>query len=172
MAALLRKVSALLILLVILPIMPSPTFTRPLGIALGVGLLAACPALAQNQVANYGYGQPGTAGYEHFSFWTNNGRRSNAAYASGKNREDAQLRYLGPRKLAGQPGFRVQFLDGRTLHLVPSGTTLRVADASGAAPKIFTWEYEGPVNGVGTQCSVCVEDEQAALRLIQAHYLK
>jgi hypothetical protein len=149
------------------------SFARALGLALSLGALAARPALAQNlnQVANYGYGKPGTAGYEHFSFWTLNGRRSNAAYAAGKNREDAQLRYLGPRKLAGQPGFRVQFLDGRTLHLVPSGTTLRVSDASGAA-KVFAWEYEGPVNGVGTQCSVCVENEQAAMRLVRAHYLK
>jgi hypothetical protein len=147
-------------------------FPRALGIALGLGALAASPALAQNQVANYGYGQPGTAGYEHLSFWTNNGRRSNAAYASGKNREDAQLRYLGPSRLAGQPGFKVQFLNGRTLHLVPSGTTLRVTAAGGAAPKIFTWEYEGPVNGVGTNCSVCVADAEAALRLLRAHYLR
>ena len=152
--------------------MLSFTLTSVVGIALGAGVLAARPALAQNQVANYGYGQPGTAGYEHFSFWTNNGRRSNAAYASGTNREDAQLRYLGPSKLAGQPGFRVQFLNGRTLYLVPSGTTLQVATAAGAAPKTFTWEYEGPVNGVGTTCSVCAEDAQAAMRLLRAHYLK
>lgn len=150
--------------------MPSSALLCTFGIALGV--LAARPALAQNQVANYGYGQPGTAGYEHFSFWTNNGRRSDVAYASGKNREDAQLRYLGPSKLNGQPGFNVRFLNGRTLYLVPSGTTLRVAAAPGAAPKTFVWEYEGPVNGVGTQCSVCAEDAQAAMHLIRAHYLK
>lgn len=152
--------------------MPSLTLRRALGAALTLAGLLARPARAQNQVANYGYGQPGTADYEHLSFWTLHGRRSDVGYAAGKNREDAQVRYLGPHKLAGQPGFRVQFLDGRTLHLVPSGTTLRVSDTSGAAPKIFTWEYEGPVNGVGTHCSVCVEDAQAAMRLVQAHYLK
>jgi hypothetical protein len=152
--------------------MPSFVFTSALGIALGVGGLAAHPALAQNQVANYGYGQPGTASYEHFSFWTHNGRRSDIGYASGKNREDAQMRYLGPGRLAGQPGFKVQFLDGRTLYLVPGGTTLQVATAPGAEPKTFVWEYEGPVNGVGTACSVCAEDAQAAMRLVRAHYLK
>jgi len=151
--------------------MTSFSFARAGLLALAVGLLAARPALAQNQVANYHYGQPGTAGYEHFSFWTHNGRRSDAAYAAGKNREDAQLRYLGPSRLAGQPGFRVRFLDGRTLHLVPSGTTLRVT-APGTPPKVFTWEYEGPVNGVGTTCSVCVADSAAALRLLQKHYLR
>ncbi|RZL14454.1 MAG: hypothetical protein EOO62_05395 [Hymenobacter sp.] len=152
--------------------MSSSAFLRMLGVALGMSALAARPAQAQNQVANYSYGQPGTAGYEHFSFWTNNGRRSDAAYAAGKKREDAQLRYLGPSKVNGQPGFRVQFLNGRTLYLVPSGTTLRVATTPGGAPKTFTWEYEGPVDGVGTFCSVCAEDAQAAMRLLRAHYLK
>jgi hypothetical protein len=152
--------------------MPSFALLRAVGFVLGVGALAARPALAQNQVANYGYGQPGTAGYEHFSFWTRDGHRSDAAYASGKNREDAQLRYIGPSKITGQPGFKVRFLNGRTLYLVPSGTTLHVAATPGTAPKIFVWEYEGPVNGVGTQCSVCAEDAQSAMRLIRAHYLK
>ena len=138
------------------------------------GTLATRPALAQNlnQVANYGYGQPGTASYEHLSFWTLNGRRSDVGYAAGTNREDAQVRYAGPAKVGGQPGFKVRFLSGRTLYVVPSGTTLRVSAATGAAPKAFTWEYEGPVNGVGTVCSVCVADSAAALRLIQAHYLR
>ena len=152
--------------------LPSFAFARALGIALAVGLLAAHPAHAQNQVANYGYGQPGTAGYEHLSFWTLNGRRSDVGYATGTNREDAQVRYLGPGEPGGQPGFRLRVLGGRTLQVVPSGTTLLVRDAPGAAPKAFTWEYEGPVNDVGTQCSVCVADAQAALRLLQAHYLK
>lgn len=147
---------------------------RALALPLLAGALAARPALAQNlnQVANYGYGQPGTAGYEHLSFWTLNGRRSDVGYAAGANREDARVRYAGPARVGGQPGFRVKFLDGRTLTIVPNGIALRVSDASGAAPKTFTWEYEGPVNGVGTACSVCVPDSVAALRLLQKHYLR
>lgn len=141
---------------------------------LGAGMLATrtVPAQNLNQVANYGYGQPGTAGYEHLSFWALNGRRSDVGYAAGTNREDAQVRYAGPTRVGGQPGFRVKFLSGRTLYVVPSGITLRVSDALGAALKTFTWEYEGPVNGVGTVCSVCVADSAAAMRLIRAHYLK
>lgn len=141
-------------------------------LAFGIGALAARPAQAQNQVANYGYGQPGTASYEHFSFWTLNNRRSDVGYAAGANREDARVSYAGPTSVGGQPGFRVKFLDGRTLTIVPSGTTLLVSGAPGTAPKTFTWEYEGPVNGVGTVCSVCVADAAAAMRLVQAHYLK
>jgi hypothetical protein len=142
-----------------------------LATALGFGLLAHRPAQAQNQVANYGFGKPGTASYEHFSFWTNNGRRSDVHYAYGKDRTDVPLRYVGRARLAGGLGFRVRFPDGRLLSLVPSGTTLRVT-AKAAPPKTFAWEYEGPVNGVGTYCSVCVADATAAIRLLRAHYLK
>ena len=133
--------------------------------------LAAHPAHAQNQVANYGFGQAGTASYEHFSFWIKDGRRTDIQYAYGRDRKDTQLRYAGPVRLNGQPGFRVQFANGHTLYVVPSGNTLRVTTKT-AAPKTFTWEYEGPVNGVGTACSVCAPDAAAALRLLRQYYLK
>ncbi|RZK52084.1 MAG: hypothetical protein EOO59_14145 [Hymenobacter sp.] len=139
-----------------------------LAAALGLGVLAARPAYAQNQVANYGYGQPGTAGYEHFSFWINDKHRSDIHYAHGKDRQDVPLRYAG--RAGG--GFRVRFPDGHLLSLVPDGTTLRVTGAPSSAPKTFAWEYEGPVNGVGTVCSVCVADATAAMQLLRVYYLR
>jgi hypothetical protein len=152
--------------------MTAPSFIGALIIALGAGTLATRPAQAQNQVANYSFGKPGTAAYEHFSFWTLNGRRSDAQYAYGKDRRDNQLRYLGPDRLNGQPCFRVQFSNGHLLYLVPSGTALKVTTSRTAPPKTFAWEYEGPVNGVGTNCSVCAEDAAAAMRLVRKHYLQ
>lgn len=139
----------------------------PFAGALALALVAASPARAQNQVANYGFGTPGTATYEHFSFWTNDGRRTDIHYAFGKNRQDVVLRYAGRT----QAGFRVRSPEGRTWVVVPSGTALRVTSKA-AAPKIFAWEYEGPVNGVGTACSVCVADAAAAGRLLRRHYLR
>ncbi len=133
--------------------------------------LISLAAQAQNQVANYGFGKPGTATYEHFSFWVKDGRRTDIAYAYGRDRKDTQLRYLGPAQVKGQAGFKVQFSNGHTLYLVPSGSRLLVT-AAGATAKIFIWEYEGPVNGIGTFCSVCVEDEQAAMRLLRRCYLR
>ncbi|TVT40230.1 hypothetical protein FNT36_12130 [Hymenobacter setariae] len=150
--------------------MPLQAFASTLGLALGA--LAICPAHAQNRVANYGFGQPGTASYEHFSFWTNNGRRTDVQYAYGKDRQDTQLRYAGLGRLNGQRCFKVQFPNRRTLYLVPNGNTLRVSTASGGTPKTFAWEYEGPVNGVGTNCSVCVADATAAMQLLRKHYLR
>ena len=137
-------------------------------VALGLISLAAH---AQNQVANYGFGKPSTATYEHFSFWAKDGHRTDIAYAYGHDRKDSQLRYLGPVRVKGQAGFKVQSSNGRTLYLVPSGSRLLIT-AAGTAPKIFAWEYEGPVNGIGTFCSVCAQDEQAAMRLLQRCYLR
>ncbi len=136
-----------------------------------LGALALSPAHAQNRVANYGFGQPGTDSYEHFSFWTNNGRRTDIHYAHGKDRQDVPLRYAGRARLAGGLGFRVRFPDGHLLSLVPDGNTLRVT-TNGTPPKAFAWEYEGPVNGVGTYCSVCVADAAAAMQLLRTHYLR
>jgi hypothetical protein len=148
---------------------PAPSL---LAAALLTVALAAGPARAQNRVANYGYGQPGTAAYEHFSFWTNNGRRSDIHYAHGKDRVDSPLRYGGASRLGGQAGFKVRFESGRTLYVVPSGNVLLVRSSPMAAPKTFAWEYEGPVNGVGTACSVCVADAPAAAHLLRRHYLR
>lgn len=148
-------------------------YSAPMGaLAVALGTLAARPAHAQNQVANYSLGQPGTASYEHFSFWTKDGQRTDLQYAYGKDRKDTQLRYVGLGRLNGQRCFKVQFPNRHTLYLLPSGTTLRVATSPTATPKTFVWEYEGPVNGVGTNCSVCVADAAAAMRLLRAHYLR
>ncbi|MGI4834515.1 MAG: hypothetical protein ACRYFK_13750 [Janthinobacterium lividum] len=135
-------------------------------------LLAASPARAQNVVANYALGRPGTASYEHFSFWTKDGRRYQLQYSYGPDRIDATLHYAGPATVGGQASFKVQFADGHVLYITPGDTTLRVAAASKAAPKVFSWEYEGPINGVGTDCSVCTPSAPAAIRLVRTRYLK
>jgi len=152
--------------------MHHPALTGAFAVALGIGALAARPAHAQNRVANYGFGQPGTATYEHFSFWTKDGRRTDVQYAYGKDRKDTQLGYAGLGRLNGQRCFKVRFPNRHTLYLLPSGTTLRVATSPNAMPKTFAWEYEGPVNGVGTNCSVCVADAAAAMQLLRTHYLR
>ena len=150
-----------------MPFIPTPTL---LAAALLTAALIAGPARAQNRVANYGLGTPGTATYEHFSFWTNFGRRSDLHYAYGKDRHDLVLRYAGRARLGGQPGFRVRFPDGSLRYLALRGDSLLVSTSPTATPKTFAWEYEGPVNGVGTACSVCTADAQAAATLLRRHY--
>ena len=135
-------------------------------------ICTATLAHAQGKVANYSYGKPGTASYEHFSFWTQDGQRADLSYTYGKDRKEAKLTYLGPDKVNGKPAFKVQFPNKHVLYLIPNGTTLRVTDNKLAAQKTYRWEYEGPVNGIGTFCQPCAEDEKQAMQLVQSAYLK
>ncbi|MCI1189541.1 hypothetical protein MON38_19125 [Hymenobacter sp. DH14] len=131
-------------------------------------LLGGKMAAAQSKVAVFAHGQPGTAAYEQFSFWTANGQRTDIYYRYGKARREVKLRYAGPVAA----GFRVQFSNGHLLTVVPNGETLRVSDAKTSVPKRFAWEYEGPINGIGTFCRECAADAKEAMRLVRAYYLK
>lgn len=143
--------------------------------ALLISTLLVCTATfahAQSKVANYSYGKPGTASYEHFSFWTQDGQRADLSYTYGQDRKEAKLTYLGPEKVNGKPAFKVRFPNKHMLYLIPTGTTLRVTDNKLAAQKTYRWEYEGPVNGIGTFCQPCAEDEKQAMQVVLGSYLK
>lgn len=140
-----------------------------------LGLLAAVPraqAQQNNRVANYYTGTPNTASYEHFSFWTTDGRRGDMQYSRGIDRHDAALRYAGTAQLQGHAAFRVRFPDGTLRYIAPTDTTLLVAPTATATPQVYRWEYEGPVNGVGTDCSVCAADAAAAMQLVRKHFVQ
>jgi hypothetical protein len=128
--------------------------------------------MAQMKVAQYSFGKPGTDTYEHLEFWTKDGKRSEVNYAYGKDRKEVKLRYLGKGQLNGQTGFKVQFGNNYMLYIIPKRLQLQVTDANGKYNKIFSWEYEGPVNGIGTYCSVCADDDEDAMKLIQSMYLR
>ena len=146
-----------------------PHYLSALALLLG----PAATAQAQTpKVASYSYGQPGTAKYEHFSFWAQDGQRADLSYTYGKDRKEAKLTYLGPDKVNGKPAFKVQFPNKHVLYIIPTGTTLRVTDNKLAAQKTFRWEYEGPVNGIGTFCQPCAADEKEAMQLVLGSYLK
>lgn len=135
-------------------------------------LLAGATAQAQSKVANYSYGRPGTKDYEHLSFWVKDGQRAELTYTYGKDRKQARLSYAGLDRVNGKPCFKVQFANKHTLYVIPTGTALRVTDNKLAAQKTYTWEYEGPVEGIGTACVECAADEKEAMALLQASYLK
>ena len=140
-----------------------------------LAVLAAAPraqAQKNNRVANYYTGAPNADSYEHFSFWTTDGRRGDMQYSHGADRRDAALRYAGATQLQGHPGFKVRFPDGKLLYIAPTDSTLLVAPAPTAAPQVFRWEYEGPVNGVGTDCSVCTADATTATELVRKHFVE
>ena len=134
-------------------------------------LVAGKAACAQDKIATYAVGKPGTATYEHLSFWVQNGRRTAIYYTYGADRKEAKVKYFGKTKLKNKPGFKVQFSNGHVLSLIPSGLLLTVVDATGKAPKTFAWEYEGPINGIGTFCQDCAADEKEAMQVLRTYYL-
>jgi len=134
-------------------------------------LLLGPLAQAQTKIASYAYGKPGTATYERLSFWVEAGKRTDIYYAYGAARKEVRLQYAGKKQPAAPAGFTLRFANGSLLSVVPSGTLLSVSGGKGAA-KRFAWEYEGPVDGRGTFCNECAEDEKEAMQLVRTYYLK
>src|ERR1043165_5607903 len=135
-------------------------------------LLAAATARAQEHVANYSTGKTGSQSFEELSFWTRDGKRAEIGYIYGKEWKELKLSYAGPEGWKSENAFKVQFPNGHILYIIPRGLTLRVVDAGGSYSKIFRWYYEGPVNGRGTFCEPCAEDEREAIQIVKAYFLK
>lgn len=122
------------------------------------------------RVANYSTGIYGMRSYEHFSFGVRDGKPE--AFYSYRNADsELPLIYGGVKDCKGSPCFQISFPNGFVLYVRPRGKDLAISDSKGTYSKIFRWEYEGPVNGRGTFCASCAENEQEAIELIQAHYL-
>ena len=145
---------------------------NPLRTIFCLTLLAvfAVSASAQERVAHYATGRAGTESFEAFGFWVRDGRPAAITYTFGSPAEVTELKYVGPAGWRKSPAFKVQFLTGRALYVVPQGLTLRVTDDVGYS-KVFRWRYEGPVDGRGTACMPCASDAREAMRLIKAHFI-
>jgi hypothetical protein len=142
-----------------------------IAIIAAILLLASTTARAQSKVASYSFGTPGKANYEHLSFWVKDGKRTDSYYSYGPDRKEVRLKYIGKTQRNAKPEFKVQFANGHVLTIGASGNLLMV-NATGQSPKSFAWEYEGPVNGIGTFCDVCAADEKEAMQLMRTYYLK
>jgi hypothetical protein len=136
-----------------------------------VTLLAAVSVKAQ-KVANYSAGKYGSAAYEHFSFWVEKGKPSEITYNAGKYGEDKPVKYLGKSTYEGKRSFKIQLPDKRVLQVIPAGYDVKIVGTAKNYNKLFTWAYEGPVNGMGTFCEACAEDEKEAMKLLNSTYLK
>src|SRR5215204_2429171 len=130
----------------------------------------AVSASAQERVANYSTGRAGTARFESFGFWVRDGQPAAITYTFGSPAEVIELKYAGAESWRKAPAFKVQFVTGRTLYVIPQWLTLRVTDGAKYS-RVFRWQYEGPRNGRGTACVPCAADEREAMQLIKAHFL-
>lgn len=147
-------------------------------IILSIVVLFSSAAIAKtpvvDKVAQYSIGKRGSANFELIAFYTKKGRyHSKIEYTYGKNDKRVSLRYLGKVKVRGQAAFKVKFSNNYTLVIIPQkNLSLKIRDNKGRYSKTFGWHYEGPIEGRGTFCSVCADDEVAAMKIINNHYLR
>ena len=110
----------------------------------------------------------GSPAFERLAFWS--GPRGNVVqYGYGADDRVVQLQPLGVARSGN--GFAVRFPNGLVLDVVPRGDALLVSDRAGGYRKTFQWQYEGPVDGRGTFCAPCV-DENQALDFVREHFMK
>jgi hypothetical protein len=152
--------------------MQSDSLIKKLNFLTAAILFASANLFAQKKVANYSFGTPGTNSYEHFDFWTEDGKRTGINYVYGAERKEVKLIYLGKDRMEGIACFKVEFPNNYVLYIIPKGLQLKVTDAGNSYNRVFSWEYEGPVNGIGTYCDVCAEDDEEAMQLIKTVYFQ
>lgn len=136
-----------------------------------ITLLAAVSVKAQ-KVANYSAGKYGTAAYERISFWLEKGKPSEITYTTGRFGEHKPVKYLGKSTYEGKRSFKIQLPDNRVMQVIPFGDNVKIVGTAKNYNKVFIWAYEGPVNGMGTFCEPCAEDEKQAMKLLNSAYLK
>ena len=134
-------------------------------------MIAAADVHAQ-KASNYFFGKAGTNTYQHYSFWSANGKPTEITFTGGANRTESKVTYNGKATYQGKTCFKMTRANGKVFYVYPIGLKLAIVNATTKKIETFTWEYEGPVNGVGTFCNVCAQDEKEAMTLLKAAYLK
>jgi hypothetical protein len=135
--------------------------------------LAVCASASYAQkVANYFAGKPGTSTYQGLSFWVTNDKPAQISYRSGANRKESKATYNGKTTYEGKSCFKMTLPGNRVFYVYPLDEKLAVVNAATKEIETFTWESEGPVDGVGTFCPACTHDEMEAMTLMKASYLK
>lgn len=136
-------------------------------------LLAATSSAAYAQkVANYFAGKPGTASYQGYSFWSINNKPAEVTFYKGAARKESKVTYNGKATYNGKSCFKMTLPDKSFFYVYPIGTKLAIVNAASKKIETFSWEYEGPVDGRGTFCQACAQDEKEAITLMKASYLK
>jgi len=89
-------------------------------------------------------------------------------HMDGKSARETKLQYLDKFRISGDSCFKVQFSNKYFLYIIPSGLSLKVVDSSGKYYKAFSWQYEGPIDGRGTHCDVCADDDIDAMGILRS----
>ncbi|WP_143822276.1 hypothetical protein [Mucilaginibacter pedocola] len=145
---------------------------RTIAIILFLAVSTASLFAQTKKVANYFIGKPGTDTYKSYSFWVTDGKPSEISLATGANRTETKATYNGKATYQGKTCFKMTAADKKVYYVYPIDTKLAVVNAATKKIETFTWEYEGPVDGVGTFCQPCAQDEKESMNLMKGSYLK
>ncbi|GAB2688401.1 hypothetical protein GCM10027037_08640 [Mucilaginibacter koreensis] len=136
-------------------------------------LLTGLSVMASAQkVANFAFKKYGRPGYETYGFVADHNRRTTIDYTYGNSGSPIALTYAGTTIYKGKKYFKVIFPDHSMRLFAPVGNQLQVVDPVKKTSKTLAWEYQGPVNGVGTFCEACAENEKEAMRIVKRYYWK
>lgn len=149
-----------------------PKWKISIPLAFIIIFLVSAVSFTQSKVAQYSFGKSNTDRYEEFAFWAKGGKRTGIYYTYGKDHRNIPVQYLGIDKINGEKCFKVKFSNGYSLFIIPRGNQLNIIDSAGKYNKTFSWEYEGPVNGIGTHCDACAENDTDAMNLLRSCYLR
>jgi hypothetical protein len=106
--------------------------------------------------------------FERLSFWSGpNGEVVD--YVLGSDGEPLRLKPMGVN--ADRKSFAIRLPNTLMLDIEPRGDSLLVRDRWGRYRQEFAWQYEGPVEGRGTFCEACV-DEDAAIDFVREHFMR
>ena len=122
------------------------------------------------KVASYSISNYGNERYESFGFWINNKNKQIIHYRYGKDDKEVPVKYLGKSQLNGEVAFKILIDNKITLYATQEGDKLRLRNLSGTYNKLFLWTYEGPVNGIGTYCEPCTQDEEESKSFLSKYY--
>jgi hypothetical protein len=123
------------------------------------------------RVASYSTGKPGTRDYEELSFSVDHRKdqRLGVTYAYGADRKELELVYLKPAAGSAPNAFDVLFPNGKVfkIEVLEKTKSLLFTGDGSKYRKTFTWEYQGPIDGIGTACTVCVEESEAIAFIVE-----
>lgn len=123
------------------------------------------------QVASYSISEYGNSKYENFGFWISDTNKPVIEYTYGKKSLEVPVKYLGKCKLGNNKCFKMLLNNKITLYVSIEKHKLRIKSASGNYNKLFAWQYDGPINGIGMYCEPCTHDEEESEKFLSKYYL-
>lgn len=115
-------------------------------------------------VAYYSSGVYGTKNYEQLEF----NKDKTCYYRYGSKDKEYQITYLGSRDGI----FNISLPGNIIASVYVNKDYIQLRSINGNYNRIFSWQYQGPVNGIGTWCETCCQSGNEAYKFLRKHFIK